>query len=280
MRFVVHPLSWEIVKKAFIILFLLVYSKICFAQQDTLSLKPARNNIQIDFGFVHTRLIDEGFTQSKLLFRGTNPKIGLGYGRQSTQSIFSFRTAINFGDVKTKQNEWAASFVNISAAIEYLRHIRTTKVIGKESHLFAGLQLSTINLAIQNDPIFDNVDILSLHGFYFKLNYKVTLSEKQNLEFIYSMPIVLYANQVLWNSGASIYDFNDLDNIFKLVTTHGRLDYFGILKNIPIELVYKINIGRSVDFNVKYAFTYFNYSIERPFRLYSNELVLGLQFNF
>jgi hypothetical protein len=133
---------------------------------------------------------------------------------------------------------------------------------------------------MQNDPIFDNIDILSLHGIYFKLNYAVTLSERHNLQFSYAMPAVLYTNQVLWNSGASVYDFNDLDNIFKLVTTHGKFNYFGILNNVPIELVYKVGIGRSVDFNVKYAFTYLNYSIEKPFRLYSNELLLGLKVNF
>ena len=280
MQFVVHTHFVKIVRKALAVISLLVYSKISFAQQDTLSHKPRRNNIQIDFGFVHTRLIDEGFTQSKLFFRGTNPKIGLGYGRQSAKSIFNFRIAISAGDISTKQNEWAAGFTNLSAAIEYLLYIRTYNVIGKESHLFAGLQLSTINYAIQNDPIFDNVDILSLHGIYFKLNWELTLSEKQDLQFGYSIPAVVYANQVLWNSGASVYDINDLDNILKLVSTHGRLHYFGILNNIPIELVYKRKIGRSVDFNIKYAFTYFNYSVERPFRRYSNELLMGLKINF
>jgi hypothetical protein len=275
-----HPQIVEMVKKAFTILFLLVYSKIGFAQQDTLPRKPRKNTIQIDFGFVHTRLIDEGFTQSRLLFRGTNPKIGLGYGRQTAHSIFNFRITIAPGNISTKQNNWAASFDNVSACIEYLQHVRASKLSGKESHLFAGLQFSTINYAIHNEPIFDNVDILSLHGIYFKLNYELTLSKKQNLQIIYSLPAVVYVNQVLWNSGASVYDFNDLDNIFKLVSTHGRYRYFGISKNIPIELIYKIKIGRNVDFNVKYAFRYINYSIEKPFRLYSNELLLGLKFYF
>lgn len=268
------------VKKVLTALFLLVSSKISFAQQDTLSLKPRRNSIQIHFGFVHTRLIDEGFAQNKLLFRGTNSQIGLGYGRQSNKSIFNFRTVISSGDIRTKQNEWSASFVNISAAIEYLRYIRTSKVRGKEGRLFAGVHLSTINYALQNDPIFDNIDILSLHGLYFKLNYELALNKKQSFQFIYSMPAAVYANQVLWNSGASAYDLVDLDNIFKLVSTHGRFCYFNILNNIPIELVYKIKVGRSVDFNVKYTFTYFNYTIEKPFRLYSNELLLGLNFKF
>jgi hypothetical protein len=268
------------VKKVITILFLSVYSKIGFAQQDTLAQKRGKNTIQIDFGFVHTRLIDEGFTQSRLLFRGTNPKIGLGYGRQTAHSIFNFRTAIVPGSISTKQNDWAASFDDISAEIEYLYLVRASEVLGKESRLFAGLDFSTINYAIQNDPIFDNVDIFSLHGIYFKLNYDLMLSKNQNLQITYSLPAVVYVNQVLWNSGASIYDLNDLDNTFKLISTHGRYRYFGVSNNIPIEIVYKVKIGRNIDFNVKYAFTYINYSIEKPFHLYSNELLLGLKFYF
>jgi hypothetical protein len=268
------------VRKVFTILFLLACAKISFAQQDTLSRKTRKNTIQLDFGFVHTRLIDEGFTQSRLLFRGTNPKIGLGYGRQTAHSIFNFRIAIASGNIRTKQNNWAASYDNVSAGVEYLQHVRPFKFLEKESHLFAGLQFSTINYAIQNEPIFDNVDVLSLHGIYFKLNYELTLSKKQSLQITYALPAVVYVNQVLWNSGASVYDFNDLDNIFKLVSTHGRYRYFGVSKNIPIELIYKVKIGRNVDFNVKYAFRYINYTIKKPFRLYSNELLLGLKFYF
>jgi hypothetical protein len=268
------------VRKVLTGLFLILYSEISFAQPDTLSHRQGNNTIEIDFGFVHTRLIDEGFTQSKLLFRGTNFKVGLGYARKFTQAIFNFRTTLSDGNISTKQNDWAASFTTFSAAIEYLRCIRTSDGIGKGSQLFAGLHLSTQNYLTQNDPIFDNVDILSLHGIYFKLNYDVTLTQKQKLQLRYALPAAVYGNQVLWNSGASVYDVNDLDNIVKLVSTHGRFHYFGIFRNIPVELVYKIKIGSSVDFNVRYAFMYVNYSVEKPLRLYSNELLLGLKFNF
>jgi hypothetical protein len=267
-------------KEIFKILFLLIYSKTSFAQQDNLLQKPKRNNIQIDFGFVHTRLIDEGFTQSKLLFRGTTPTISLGYGRQYSHSIINFLTSITSGNLGTRQSGLTASFVNVSLAIGYLRELKTFKIQRKESRLFAGLQVSSTNYEMHNGPVFDNLDIFSLHGIYFKLNYQVTLNKKQSVHFICSMPAVVYANHVLWNSGASVYDFNDADNIIKLLSTHGRYYYFNFLNNIQIDLIYKRKIGKNIDFNVKYAFRYVNNFVETPIRFYSNELLWGLNFNF
>jgi hypothetical protein len=262
------------------ILFLIIYVKTGFAQQDYLLQKPKRNNIQIDFGFVHTRLIDEGFTQSKLLFRGTTPKISLGYGRQYSHSIINFLTSLTPGNLSTRQSGLTTSFKNVSLAIEYLRKLKTFKFQRKESWLFAGLQLSSTNYLLQNSPIFDNIDIFSLHGIYFKLNYQITLNKKQNVQFIYSIPAVVYANHVLWNSGASVYDFNDLDNIVKLLSTHGRYYYFNFWNNIQIDLLYKRKIGKHIDFTARYAFRHVNNFVETPIRFYSNELLWGLKFNF
>lgn len=257
-----------------------MYAKSGFAQPDSLLQKPGKNNIQLSVGLVHMRLIDEGFTQSKLLFRGTNPKIDLSYGHQNTQSIFNFWISIGPGKVRTKQGELPCSFLNVSSAIDYSWKIKLSKSQRKKNLLLVGPRLSSINYVMQSEAIFDNVDAFSLHGMYLKLAYQLNPDKKQSVEFTYSLPAVVYSNRVLWNSGASVYSESDTRRIMKLLTMHGRYSYFDILNNIQIAVAYKRQITTNVAFTARYDFKLFNNSIERPIALYSNELALGLQLNF
>ena len=265
-------------KIAFGLLLLVMHSTNTAAQQDSVWYKRAKNSIQVNLGFIHTRLIDEGFTQSKLLFRGTNAKFVLGYGRETNKSIMNLRVLVSPGKIRTKQDELAASFFHFASCIEYLRKIKTLNVGGKESQFFAGLQLSTINYIIENSPIFDNVDAVSLHGIYLKLGYHLKLNKKNNLRFAYSMPMIVYGNRPLWNSGASVYTLDDTKRIIKLLTTHGRYFYFDLSRNIQADIVYVKLVGKNVDFDAGLAFTYVNNSVEKPIRMYSNQLTLGLKF--
>jgi hypothetical protein len=262
------------------IVFLVICVKNCFAQQDSLTQKTRSSNIQIAFGVSHTRLIDQGFTESKLLFRGTNARIVFGYGHETKISSFNFVSAVSAGKIRTKQSELAAHFLQVSFSIEYLRKLKTFGSQEKPSGLFAGLQFSTINYIIENSPVFDNIDALSLHGVYFKLRYQLELTKNQHLYFTWSIPVIVYTNRVLWNGGASVYDNRDKNNAIRLLTTHGRYSYFNIAKNIRLTAVYKKQIGKNINFNALYAFNFVNNVIERSVHLYSNELLLGLQFNF
>lgn len=251
-----------------------------FAQQDSILQKPKRNSFEIDFGVVHTRLIDEGFTQSKFLFRGTNPKMDFTYGHQNTQSSFNFYASATSGNIKTKQNELATEFVNIVSSIDYLRKLNIARSQKNESELFAGLQLSSKNYALLSSAIFDNIDLISLHGIYFKLLYQLKLDKKRSIQFTSSIPAIVYANRVLWNSGASVYTESDTKKVIKLLTTHGRYNYLDLLNDVQFNVAYKKQIGKSFDFTTRYAFRYVSNTIERQINLYSNEVAVGLKFNF
>lgn len=267
------------INKILKIYFIFCCGKTSIAQVDNLIQKSNKNSIQIDFGYVHNRLIDEGFTKSKLLFRGTNPKLGLSLEHQSSKYNVIFVLSANPGNISLKQIELESEFANISASIEYLRKIKTSKVQSKQFQWYAGLQLNSTNYAIINENIFDNIDVFSFHGTYLKFQYLATIDDKKSLKISYAIPAVVYANQVLWNSGASTYNFNDKRNIFKLIGSHGEFHYFDITNNIPIEIVYQKKLSKNVDFIAKYSFRYLNYNVESPFSLYSNELLFGLKFN-
>lgn len=262
------------------IFFLLALSNVGFSQIDSLARRRGINRIEIDYGFVHTRLIDEGFTQNKFLFRGTNSKVGFRYERRSNVSIFGFATSFADGTIRMGQKEWPASYLNLTLAAEYLKRINQIRIADKECLLFTGFRFSTVNHLIQNEPIFDNIDIVSLHGVHLKMQFEVTLDKRQAVIFAYAMPTVVYTNQVLWNSGASKFDFDDLENVGRLLTAHGKFSYFSIFRNIPIEVVYRRKLGGVVDFNVRYGFSYVKSDVDEPLRIYSNEVLFCIVFKF
>lgn len=262
-----------------LLLLLTVSSNIGFTQ--TNSRQPSHKNaIQIEAGLLHTRLADQGFTHNRLHFRGTHPKIGLGYQRMGTSSLFSFHLRGSIGDLSTKQKDLPADFITASVDIEYLKKLKTFTQKEKERTLFGGLQFQSMNYIMLNEEVFDNIGILSLHGLYLKLAYGFSLPGNQRLQLSYSLPAMVYTNRVLWNGGASIYDLVDLDNIPKLLTTHGKFYYFNIPGNVQLNLLYTKPIGKQVDLTGRYAFRYIRNGIEAPARLYSNELLVGLKINF
>jgi hypothetical protein len=255
-------------------IFFLLLTTATFGQPDSALQKTKKNNIQVNVGFAHSRLIDEGFTQSKLLFKGTNFKAGLGYGRKSNKYIFNFLTSFSKGKVSTKESKLPTDFANINASLDYLRSVK----VSKEHHFFAGLQLSTINHIMQSERIFDNIDAFSLHGVYLNFLDEILISKKQSIQILYSMPAVVYENRALWNGGASTFAYMDQKKIFKLFTTHGKYSYFNLINNIQLKIDYSLKIGKNTDFNIIYRFFYFHDFIQAPIHIYSNELLFGLKF--
>ena len=246
-------------------------------QSETDETKNRKSNIQLNFGLVHCRLIDEGYTGSKLLFKGTNSKFSLGYGRETKQDIFNVLTAGSFGNVASKGSNLNSNFDYINFYIEYLRKNKQFEILGQKNEFIAGIHLSSINYVMNNEHIFDNVSIFSLHGVYFNVGNHFKLNEKHGLQLIYLLPTIVYTNRVLYNSGASEITYEDLENIPRTLTTFGEFTYFDLFDNVQIHVNYLIKIGENVDFQVKYKFFFVENNIEAPLHIYSNEFLFGLK---
>jgi len=229
---------------------------------------------------VHSRLIDQGYTHSRLLFRGTNSKFGLGYSRETHKSIFDFSALASSGKMESKSGNLPSNLTLIHPSIGYLRKIKTYKLSKKENAFFAGIHLSSINYYLENEPVIDNIDIVSLHGIYFNFRNRLTLTKNQSFQLTYLMPAIIYENRVLWNSGASNITYSDRDNILKTLMTRGRFSYFNVLRNVQFKAEYIVRLSDGADFDIQYGFFYLNSFKDAPIHLYSNELLLGLKFKF
>src|SRR6187549_3247172 len=92
------------------ILLLLLISGVAFGQPEDATLKVRKNSIRLGIGLIHVRMIDDGYTDNRLLFRGTNCKFNLGYGLEMAKYSFSFSVAGSIGKVESKSGDLPSDY--------------------------------------------------------------------------------------------------------------------------------------------------------------------------
>lgn len=238
-----------------------------------------KNSIQLSFGWMHSRLIDDGYARN-LLFRGTNSKLGLGYSRETSKYLLRFSLEGSAGKVKSKSSDLPSNFYTAQVSLDYLRSISNYELLGKQNQLFIGPGASSMNYFMINQPIFDNARLLSLHGLYVNVSNRLQLDDKRHLQLTYRLPAAVYVNRLLWNGGASELNFTDVDHPVRALTTNGSFTYVDILGNIQFNVDYGKSLGKGADFVVSYRFRYFSDAAGYDVNIYSNELLLGLKILF
>jgi hypothetical protein len=261
--------------------FIILLSCICFVncsfgQTDSTTFK--NNNIQFDFGFVHSRLIDEGYTASDLLIRGTNPKFRLGYGRGTEKYIFNFLFEASSGKVTSKSGNLPSEFTNVKSTLEYLRNVKQYTLFGMESRFFAGLNVNSNNYDLENGPVFDNSDIFSVHGIYMGLVNQIKLKKSQRLQIAYLLPAAVSVNRIL-ESDNNLTKEDDQHPV-QMLFSNKSTSYFKIDDFIQLKIGYEKNVSRTASITATYSFFYMNNTFEAPIRMYTNELLAGVKFNF
>jgi hypothetical protein len=241
--------------------------------------RERKNNIQLNFGFIHSRLIDNGYSKN-LLFRGTNSKLTLRYGRETRTSIFHFSAGGSVGKIASKNSKLPSDFYTLQPSLEYLGKIRDHQLLGKQNSFFAGASLSSMNYFAINEPIFDNASLLSLHGIYFSVSNRLHLGEKRSLQLTYRLPLAVYVNRLLWNGGASDLNYTNQEHLIRTLTTNGSFRYFDVFNNVQINATYTRRLGANAEFLVTYEFRYFSRDADPSAHIYSNELLFGLKIIF
>lgn len=265
-------------KNKLIILLSICFINCSFGQTDSTLATVKKDNIQFDFGFIHSRLIDEGYTASELLIRGTNPKFRLGYGRETEKYIFNFLFEASSGKVTSKSGNLPSELTNVKPALEYFRKVKQYTLFRKESKFFAGLNISSNNYVLENGPVFDNSDIFSMHGIYLGLVNQIKLNKSQRLQIAYLLPPVVSVNRII--DSENNFTNEDYKHPVQMLFGNKSTSYFKIADFIQLKIAYEKKIARSTSFTATYNFFYMNSAFEAPIRMYSNELLLGLKINW
>lgn len=248
------------------------------------AIEPARatrkNSIHVGTGVLHARQIDNGYTGSSLLFRGTNLALRFGYAHEGARQFFDVSSSFSIGKLKSKSGELPSDFYYVEVSADYLRKVATHQLFGKENQFFAGLRLGTINQGLANIFQIDNIGVYSLHGAYIALKNRLKLDDKRSLQFSWFAPTVVYENRLLYNGGATDITTRNFRNIPALLTTQGELSYFSIFRNVQVNLTYVTLLSDKADASIRYRFFYASSSIKDAYHTYSNELIASLHFRF
>jgi hypothetical protein len=259
-----------------LLLFAFIHS-VTFGQTADSTMRVSKSNIRFGIGIMHVRMIDQGYTDSRLLFRGTNTKFGLAYGREGLKHVFNVSFAGSIGSVESESGELPSKYYFAQASLQLLRNVREYKAFNTDNRFFLGAVVSSTNHGTANEHVIDNVSVFSLHGAYLSFRNQLYISEKKYFQISYSMPLMVYENRLLWNGGASEYTYRDSQNIPGLLTGQGKFSYFSVLRNIQTGIDYVILIGNGTSFIIAYKFFYAKSFVEAPINLYSNELMLELK---
>jgi hypothetical protein len=238
-----------------------------------------KNHLALNLGPMHTRLIDNGYS-TKLLLRGTTWKFDLEYGRETDKYLFNFNGEVSVGNIKSRSEDLPSDFYFVNPSLEYSRKIKHLQVFKRPLTFLTGLNLSSANYVIINQPIFDNATTLSFHGAYINMSGLLDLNEKQRLQLSYKLPTTVYINYNVWNGGASDFTQDDKEHLIRALTTRGSFHYFNLLKNIQLHAAYEWQIGRNARFLVLYKFRYVSSLSEPRSNIYSNELTTSLKILF
>lgn len=71
-----------------------------FCQTGTNNTRTSTNQIRVNLGLPHTRLVDEGYTDSRLAFRSTPFQFNIGYQKQIKKGVFDFDFKASFANMK------------------------------------------------------------------------------------------------------------------------------------------------------------------------------------
>jgi len=245
-------------------------------QADSTVEKQSKNEIRINLGVGHTRLIDEGFTDSRMVFTNTTARYSVGYQRQIKKNTFDFNLEASVGNIKSLSGDLPANYLFVEPSLSFWRAVHEV-----DARTFSiGVSLRSLNVLIENQPVFDNFCITSLHGLYVPLQEHIQLNEKHSVHVTCLLPTVVYVNRVIWNGGASTLTFDDQDHVLRTLANRGSFTYFDLLDNIQFSTAYGLKIGHRTYFNLTYTFRFLDTDVQEPFRAYSNDLLTGLTFKF
>lgn len=239
-----------------------------------------KNNFQLMLGAIHYRLIDEAFTENKLLFSGTSFAIDLAYQRKSNGHVFKTNIGANKGNV-VAQEVLKADVLYLQMATSFATRVKKFSMFGKSTELYFGSQLSIKDYVLSDNEIIENTTVLLNNSVGLYLYYFLVISTKSTIEADIALPLIGLHRREQYDGGTNKKLEKDFEEgLFHVLFT----DYqFGMISplNLPqMNINYILSIGETSAFTVNYVFNYAANDSIQPIKLYTNGLLVGLRFNF
>lgn len=247
-----------------------------FAQRDTVESRIRTNSIELNFGFIHTRLIDQGYTDSRLLFRGMNSKLRMGFSRDASTYLLRFFIQAGSGKVTSRHGGLPSDLTQAMLTLEYLRNVKRHSLFGKPVRLFAGISGVSQIYFLENSPVVDNTAIFTTQGINLALAARTTINEGQHLSVFYLLPALVSVGRVIYSEADFSHQMQTRPVDFLL--SNSQMTYFSVSEFMHLRAEYEKRLSRTVSFTARYTFVYAASKFKAPVALYSNEFLVGFKF--
>jgi hypothetical protein len=258
----------------FVITFFLLNAS--FAQTNTDSIRIKKSSIEFNFGVIHTRLIDQGYTDSKLLFYGTNSKFRIGFSRELSTHLFNFALEVADGKVRSLHGNLPSQLTQGVVTLEYFHRLQQFNLFERESDVFIGINGSSRIYFLENSPIIDNTSIFTMQGIHLIAATRIKLNQKQQLNVSYLVPALVSAGRVLYSEAD--YSYRMQAQPIAYLLDYSRTTYFSVFDLIQLKADYTKKFSSAASFTIRYSFIYAESRFKAPIALYSNEILFGLKF--
>lgn len=254
---------------------------ICFhasAQNDSTRQRLKRNGIAFQAGPIHTRMIDDAYTGNRLLFKGTNTNFRLTYTNEGPRYHFDFSVEGSHGDVSSKHGDLPSTLDRIMINLAYFQRLHEFSVASRHGAILAGLTLNSNTFTIENQPVIDNNNILSIQGIYLGLRPEFNIARNQYLRLTYLLPVIASTGRIIGSE--SNFSYEERQHPIRLLMSNPETSYFAITDLVSLRLSYEVRLRPAIALTANYGFQYVSSTYKDLFQLYANELLFGFKISF
>ena len=242
--------------------------------------KKSEKTFQLSLGADHIRLIDQGFTSSKLKFTGTAFIASMSYESLSETRLFGALLRGSFGNLTSADKSLNAEFTRLEIDLTYAKSLPEYSFLKIQNKVYAGVGISSYNFALENEPELENISITFYHTANLTLHQISHINEKNKLQLKVVLPVLGWVKRSAYDGGANQELEEDSNNVLKLFFNDSEFSLLNPLKIPRVNIAYSYRIAPKTEFTINYLFNYLHSRDPEPIKAYNNSLLGGFKFNF
>ncbi|HMJ71138.1 MAG TPA: hypothetical protein VK508_19695 [Cyclobacteriaceae bacterium] len=256
----------------------------CLMAQDVAdspdSLAKARHEVEINAGAIHNRVIDEGFTASKLKFTGNTPAFQATYRRTGEKIVIHAGLYAAFGKVRTADQRISSRMYQYRISASVLRPLFKSGTSSSKIHLFIGGELSSMIYMRYDEKQIYNVSAMFIHGLYVHALGQLDLNSRSSISAELFVPGLLFTRYVAADGGANVDLKPEADHPLELIFNKAAIASPVPFPYLRCKFGYSLKLSQRVSFAASYEFSRLRDQSEGTLRAYGNQILTGFKFHF
>jgi len=242
--------------------------------------ESATNSVGLSFGACNYHLYDEH--AAFLIFRGTGIVPAVSYERTKLKNTHSFEGAFSYDKLNTSADNYMTKMLAGNARYSYSRRLFDGILFQNECSMAAGISLSSYILKSDYKFYMQYFWAGAIESWYLSYSadisarFRYSAGEKHLLEARFNLPVVGNVSRPAYSPSGD-YNYEELDwDVNPFGETMSFPGHFAL--NIHVEYLY--SLGKNFALKTAYEFYFARCKEPDLLRFYSNNLSMGVMYNF